>query len=203
LDGYFIRTHNLPVSIVNPNQTGIVNQNDKITLLARGAYYYGVEAQGTLYVGGGLSFFANGSRNYGTYEGSKRRIDGIAKSTAGYGFVFDRAGFFTSLMAKYSGPYTLYSASAPSPDQPLPAGTVTYVQGGYVLHDLSLGYGAKFTPGAFLKSLKVRLQINNLFNRDVILMKSAKATAGAINLQTSTFNPLTPRGMFLTVATEF
>jgi outer membrane receptor protein involved in Fe transport len=106
-------------------------------------------------------------------------------------------------MGKYSGQYSLYTAAAPSPDQPLPAGTLTYIQGGYVLHDLSLGYGTKFSRGAFLKSIKVRLQINNLFNRDVILMKAAKATAGAVNLQTSTFNPLTPRGLFLTVSTEF
>jgi iron complex outermembrane receptor protein len=201
--GYFIRTHNLPVSIVNPNQTGIINQNDKITLVARGAYYSGVEAQGTFYVGNGFSLFGNGSLNRATYEGSKRRIDGVPQATAGYGFVFDRAGFFASLMGKYSGQYSLYTAAAPSPDQPLPAGTLTYIQGGYVLHDLSLGYGTKFSRGAFLKSIKVRLQINNLFNRDVILMKAAKATAGAVNLQTSTFNPLTPRGLFLTVSTEF
>jgi len=201
--GYFIRTHNLPVSIVNPNQTGIINQNDKITLVARGAYYYGLEAQGTYYLGAGLSGFVNASRNYATYEGSKRRIDGVVQSTAGYGFVFDRAGFFASLMAKYSGQYTLYTAAAPSPDQPLPAGTLTVVQGGYTLHDLALGYGAKLARGSFLKSYKVRLQVNNLFDRDVILMKAAKATAGAVNPLTSTFNPLVTRGYFLTVSGEF
>jgi len=201
--GYFIRSHNLPVAVVNPNQTGIINQNDKITLSAKGAYYYGVEAQGTYYLGAGLSAFANASRNYGTYESSKRRIDGIPQSTAGYGAIYDHAGFFASLMAKYSGPYTTYTASAASPDLPLPAGALSIVQGGYTMYDLSLGYGTKLQRGSFLKSFKARLQINNLFDRDVILIKSAKATAGALNVLTSTYNPLVARGYFLTVSTEF
>ena len=59
------------------------------------------------------------------------------------------------------------------------------------------------TTGGFLKSFKARLQINNVTDRNVILLKSAKATAGAFNPLTSTFNPLTPRGYFLTVSSEF
>ena len=200
--GYFIRSHNLPVSIVNPDQTGIINQNDLITYTASGAYYYGLEAQGTYYVGGGFSAFANGSRNYGTYEKSKRRIEGVPQSTMGFGFIYDHAGFFSSIMAKYSGHYTVTTGTA-NPDRPLPAGTVSVVQGGYTLFDLSVGYGAKLQRGGFLKSYKARLQVNNLFDRDVILIKSAKATAGALNRLTSTFNPLTPRGCFLTVSGEF
>ena len=201
--GYFIRTHNLPVTAVNPNQTGIINPNDKVTFTAKGAYYYGVEAQGTYYLAGGLSLFANGSRNYGTYESSKRRIDGIPQVTAGYGFIYDRGGFFASMMAKYSGQYSTYTASAASPDLPLPAGALSIVQGGYTMHDLSLGYGTILKRGSFLKSFKARLQINNLFDRDVILIKAAKATAGALNPLTSTYNPLVTRGYFLTVSTEF
>ena len=71
------------------------------------------------------------------------------------------------------------------------------------MYDLSLGYGRKLQRGGFLKSYKARLQINNLFDRDVILIKSAKATAGALNKLTSTYNPLVARGYFLTVSTEF
>ena len=202
IDGYFLRSHNLPVSVVNPNQAGVINPNDKVTFTARGAYYYGVEAQATFYVGRGLSAFANASRNYATYEGSKRRIDGVAQKTAGFGFIYDRKGFFASLMSKYSGNYTTY-VGAPNPDQPLPASALAVIQGGYTMTDLSLGYGAKLQRGGFLKSYKARLQINNLFDRDVILIKSAKATAGALNKLTSTYNPLTPRGYFLTVSGEF
>jgi iron complex outermembrane receptor protein len=202
IDGYFVRSHNLPVSTINPDQTGIINANDLITFTAAGSYYYGVEAEGTYYVGGGFSAFVNGSRNYATYEKSKRRIDGVAQSTGGFGFIYDHAGFFTSLMSKYSGPYTTY-VGAPNPDQPLPASALTVVQGGYSMFDLSLGYGTKLQRGAFLRSFKARLQINNVFDRNVILLKSPKATAGVLNPLTSTFNPLTPRGYFLTVSSEF
>jgi len=202
IDGYFIRSHNLPVSQVNPNQTGIINPNDLVTFTAAGAYYYGVEAQGTFYVGGGLSTFVNGSRNYATYEKSKRRIDSVPQTTGGFGFIYDQKGFFTSLMSKYSGPYTTYQG-APNPDQPLPASALSVVEGGYTMFDLSLGYGRKLERGNFLKSYKVRLQINNLFDRNVILLKSAKATAGVLNPLTSTYNPLVTRGYFLTFSTEF
>ncbi len=105
-------------------------------------------------------------------------------------------------MSKYSGHYTTYSG-APNPDQPLPATALTVVQGGYALFDLSLGYSTKLERGGFMKSFKARLQINNLFDRDVVLLKAAKVTAGALNPLTSTYNPLTPRGYFLTVSSEF
>ncbi|MEO6245583.1 MAG: TonB-dependent receptor, partial [Opitutaceae bacterium] len=205
-DGYFIRSHNLPITIVNPDQVGVINSNDTITYTATGAYYYGVEAQGTYYLGSGLSVFGNASRNYGTYEKSKRRIDGLNASTAGFGFVYDHAGFFSSLFAKYNGQYTVTDAGKAGPDQPVPAGTVAVVQGGYTMFDLALGYGAKLQGRNFLKSYKVRLQINNLTDRDVILIKAPKATAtgsGVLNRLTSTYNPVTPRGYFLTVSGEF
>jgi outer membrane receptor protein involved in Fe transport len=105
-------------------------------------------------------------------------------------------------MSKYSGPYTTY-VGAPNPDQPLPASSLSVVQGGFTMYDLSLGYGAKLQRGGLLKSFKARLQINNLFDKDVILLKSPKATAGALNPLTSTYNPLVTRGYFLTVSGEF
>jgi outer membrane receptor protein involved in Fe transport len=105
-------------------------------------------------------------------------------------------------MAKYEGPYTVYSG-APSPDLPLPTGAFGVTQGGFTMDDLSLGYGAKLPPRSGLKSYKFRLQVNNVTNRDVILLKSAKATSGAFNPMTSTYNVLTPTGYFLTVSAEF
>ena len=202
IDGYFIRSRNLPLSQINPNQTGIINPNDLVFYTASGAYYYGIEAQGTYYVGGGLSVFANVSRNYATYEKSKRRIDSVPQSTGGFGFVYDHAGFFASVMSKYSGHYTTYQG-APNPDQPLPAGALSVNQGGFTMTDLSLGYGAKLERGSFMKSYKIRLQVDNLFDRKVILLKSAKATAGVLNTLTSTYNPLTPIGFFLTLSGQY
>jgi iron complex outermembrane receptor protein len=201
-DGYFIRSHDIPVQQINPNQTGIVNPNDLIYFTASGAYYYGLEAQATFYLGGGFSLYGNASRNYATYEKSKRRIDSTPQSTGSFGFVYDHGGFFASLMNKYSGNYTTYQG-APNPDQPLPAGALSIVQGGYTITDLSLGYGARFERGSFLKSYKIRLQVNNLLDRKVSLLKSAKATSGAFNPLTSTYNSLTPIGFFLTASGQF
>lgn len=206
-DGYYIRSRNLPVTVVNPFQTGpVINQNDQITYTASGAYYYGVEAQGTFFIGNGLSIFANGSRNNATYEKSKRKIEAVPRSSMGAGLVYDRAGFTASLMSKYTGEYLVTDATKTNPDQPAPAGTLSVVQGGFTMTDLSLGYGMKLKDGGFLKSLKVRLQVNNLFDRDVILLKAAKATAtgsGVMNYLTSTFNPITPRSYFFTLSGEF
>ena len=204
IDGYWIDYRNFPVSFVNPNQPAgqPVNPNDLVTFNAAGAYYYGVEGQATCYVGGGLAAFVNGSRNYATYKKSKRRVDSVPQSTAGFGFIYDRSGFFASLMSKYIGPYTTYSG-APSPDVSLPANALTVVQGGYTMFDLALGYGRKVERRSWLKSYKARLQVNNLFDRDVILLKSPKAAGGAINPLTSTYNPLTPRGYFFTLSGEF
>ena len=210
-DGYFIRSHNIPVTQLNPatNYTDPVTNkvfsspNDTITSMAAGAYYYGVEAEATYYVGGGFSSFVNGSRNYATYEKSKRRIDNVPQATGGFGFLYDHSGFFSSLMAKYTGPYNTY-VGAPNPDTPLPATSSTFTQGGYTLCDLTLGYGMKLERGSFLKSFKARLQVTNLFDREMQTLAKPKALSlGVLNPLTSTYNVYTPRGYFLTVSSEF
>ena len=203
-DGYMINYSYLPVSQNDPT-VAKPGPGDIIYFDARGAYYYGLEGEGTYYVGSGLSVFANGSRNYGTYKGAKRRIESVPQYTAGFGLIYDHAGFFSSLMQKYTGPYTVYSGTN-NPDLPLAAGTLTAVQGGYANYDLSLGYGQKIEHAGFFKSFKARLQINNVFNRDVALLKSPKAVTGSptvLNPLTSTYNVLTLRGYFLTVSSEF
>jgi len=198
IDAYWIDYKNFPVSFINPDQPAgqPVNPNDLVTFNAKGAKYYGVEAEGTYYVGSGLSIFANASRNYAKYKGSDRRVEAVPQTTAGYGLIYDNKGFFGSVFGKYIGPYTVYSGAA-NPDLPLPAGTLSVVQGGYTLYDLSLGYGKK-VEHSFIKSYKIRLQTNNIFNRDVLLLKAPKA-----NPLTSTYNPLTLRDYFLTISTEF
>ncbi len=206
-DGYFIRSHNIPVAqpnpLTNPDASGVNHPNDSITTMAAGAYYYGVEAQGTFYVGGGLSTFVNGSRNYATYEKSKRRIENVPQATGGFGFIYDHAGFFSSLMAKYTGPYTTY-VGAPNPDTPLPTAASTFVQGGYTLFDLSLGCGLRLERGSFLKSVKARLQVTNIFDQKINTLAKPKATTvGVLNPLTSTYNVIPTRGYYLTVSSEF
>ncbi len=200
VDAYYIDYSNLPVQYINPAEVAgskTYDPNDLIYYDAQGAHYYGVEGEATFYVGQGLSLYADGSRNYAVYKGSKRRVENVPQTTGGFGLVYDHAGFFTSIMEKYIGQYTTYGAS-PSPDVPLPPGTLTVVQGGYSLTDLSIGYGWKMPPGSFVKSVKARLLINDIFNRKVQLL--AKPNANPLN---STYSVLTPRDMFLTVSAEF
>jgi len=203
-DGYWINYSNIPVQFINPAEipgTPNYDSNDLVYFDAKGAYYYGAEGEATYYVGGGLSAFVNGSRNYATYKGSKRRVESVPQATGGFGLIYDHAGFFTSVMEKYIGPYTVYSG-APSPDLPIGPNSAA-VQGGYSMFDLAIGYGKKLEHGGFLKSFKFRLQVNDLFDRQVQLMKSPKFTSGVLNPLTTTYSVLTPRDFFLTVSGEF
>ncbi|SDS02687.1 TonB-dependent receptor [Opitutus sp. GAS368] len=194
-DAYWIDFVHFPITQQNPaNPT---NANDVIYTTASGAYYSGLETEVTYYVGGGLSLFGNGSLNRAVYKKSKRQIDGVPQSTAGFGAVYDRAGFSVSLMEKYIGPYNVYSG-APSPDLPLPPTALTAVQGGYSLVDLAIGYGSKLPGHGFLHSYKVKLQVDNILDRKVELLKSVNA-----NPLNSTYNVLVPRDYYLTVSAEF
>ena len=200
IDAYWINYSNFPIQLPNPAEipgTPNFDGNDMVYFNAKGVYYYGVEGEATYYVGEGLSLYADGSRNYATYKSSKRRVENNPQWTAGYGLIYEYDGFFSSLMAKYIGPYTTYSG-APNPDLPLIAGGFSRVQGGYTMYDLSLGYGYKLPAGSFLHSIKFRLQINDLFNREVQLLKSPNA-----NPLNSTYSVLTPRDYFFTVSGEF
>ena len=201
IDGYFIKYTNLPVTYLNPAEipgTPNYDPNDLIYYFARGAYYYGVETEATFYVGDGLSVYGNGSKNYGTYMGSKRRIENNPQSTAGFGFMYDKGSFNASLIAKYIGPYVVYSGAPSDPTLPLPATGYSVTQGGYTMYDLSFGYGVKFAKSSFIKSVKVRMQITDLFDRQVNLLKKPNA-----NPLLSTYSALTPQGMFLTVSGQY
>lgn len=194
-DGYWINYSNLPIQYQNPADN--VDPNDLIYYDAKGAYYYGVEGEGTFYVGKGLSIFANGSRNYATYKGTKRRVENVAQYTAGSGLIYDYSGFSASIMEKYIGPYTVYSP-ATNPDVPLAPTALTFVQGGYAMTDLALSYGRKLPKESFIKSVKVRLQIADIFNREVNLLKKPNA-----NPLLSTYTVLAPRSVFLTISAEY
>jgi hypothetical protein len=115
-----------------------------------------------------------------------------------FGFTYDYAGFNTSIIAKYIGPYTVYSALPANPSLPLPSTNLTAIQGGYTLFDYSLTYGTKLPKGYFIKSVKAHVQVTNLFNRDVLLLKAPNANPASL-----AYTILVPRGVFFTVTGEF
>lgn len=201
LDAYWITYDNYPYTQINPAEipgTPTYDSNDVLYYFATGAYYYGVEAEGTYYVANGLSVFTNGSINKAVFQDSKTVIPSVNHSTGSFGFTYDYSGFNTSLIAKYIGPYTVYSALPANPSLPLPSTNLTAVQGGYTLFDYSLSYGTKLPKGYFIKSVKAHLQLTNLFNRNVLLLKSPNAVVA-----NEAYTVLVPRGVFFTVTGEF
>jgi len=168
--------------------------------VARGAYYQGVEAEGTYFLGYGVSAYANGSINRAVFKGSKLDVPTVPKSTAALGIVYDGNGFFGSLTEKYVGSWTVYNTIT-NPDLPGAGASRSANSQSYWIGDLSLGYGQKFSSG-FFRSFKVRLQVSNVFNQKVQVLDGIDASAA--NAYTKdVFNVLPERNYFLTLALEF
>ena len=168
--------------------------------IAKGAYYSGVEAEATYFLGGGISLYVNGSLNNAQFKGSKLDVPTVAESTGALGFVYDRAGFFGSFTEKYIGSWTVYDAIT-NPDVPGGGATRLGRNRACSLGDLSVGYGHRFDRG-FIRSFKVRLQVSNCFNQKVQVLDSVDASAANAYTKDA-FNVLPERNYFLTFAAEF
>lgn len=168
--------------------------------IARGAYYDGVEAQATYLVGGGLSLYANGSINDATFKGSKLDVPTVPHHTGALGLVYGHGGFFGSLTGKYVGSWVVYD-SVTNPDLPGAGAGRSANSSSYWLSDLSVGYGWKFGQ-SFFRSVKVRLQVSNLFDRKVQVLDSIDGNAANAYAKDA-FNVLPTRNYFLTVSGEF
>jgi len=169
--------------------------------IAKGAHYSGVEAEGTYFVGGGFSLYANGSINEAEFKGSKLDVPTVPKTTAALGFVYSQDGFFSSLTEKYVGSWVVYDAIT-NPDLPGAGASRSANSSSYWIGDFSVGYGMKFEHRAWLKSVKVRLQVSNVFNQKVQVLDSIGANP-ANAYTTDAFNVLPDRNYFLTVSAEF
>ncbi len=168
--------------------------------IAKGAYYSGVEAQATYFLGGGLSVYGNGSINKATFKGSKLDVPTVPNTTAALGVIYGKAGFFGSLTGKYSGDWTVYDAVT-NPDVAGAGAGRAAQSSSYFLSDLSVGYNWKFRQG-FVRSLKIRLQVSNLFDRKVKILEAIDPLVANAYIK-DTFNVLPTRNYFLTVSSEF
>ena len=169
--------------------------------IAKGAHYSGVEAEGTYFVGGGFSLYANGSINEAEFKGSKLDVPTVPKTTAALGFVYSEDGFFSSLTEKYVGSWVVYDTIT-NPDLPGAGASRSANSSSYWIGDFSVGYGMKFEHRAWLKSVKVRLQVSNVFNQKVQVLDSIGANP-ANAYTTDAFNVLPDRNYFLTISAEF
>ncbi|WP_201314327.1 TonB-dependent receptor [Dyella sp. EPa41] len=169
-DVYFINYKNYQFSTTVPGTT------EAVYYLARGAYIKGIEGQATYYVGGGASVFANGSLQDAYFKGSNLDMPNVPERTAAIGVLYEQGGFFASLYDKYSGSQKAYNSSF-NPDV---ASSVTSTIGtsGYWQAAMSLGYGQNLT-GSVIKSYKIRLQVDNLFDAHNLVINSVSGNVGS------------------------
>lgn len=168
--------------------------------IANGAYYSGFEAQATYYLGGGVSAYTNGSINDAKFKKSKLDVPTVPNKTAALGLIYGSSGFFGSLTGKYAGSWTVYDAIT-NPDIAGAGASRAARSSSYWLTDGSVGYSFKAAQG-FLHSVKIRLQVSNLFDRKVQVLDGIDGNAANAYAK-DTFNVLPTRNYFLTVSGEF
>lgn len=189
IDAYWIDYSYLPLTITD------TATSQQYYALASGAYYSGIESQATYSVGGGLSVHANGSINRAVYKKSKIEIPGVSRSTALLGLIYNRGGFFASLTDKFVGDSKVYAAGL-NPDiaSTLRANVVAPSRWS---EDLSFGYSHRVKGQSFIRSLKIKVQVDNLFDRQQQVISSISATA------VPSFIVLPGRNYFFTFSGEF
>jgi iron complex outermembrane receptor protein len=118
--------------------------------------YKGIEAEGTAYVGMGFSIYANGSLNSAKDKGSDVQNPGLwisnaPKSTAALGVIFNRSGWYASLIDKYVG--SRYGDVG----QAIPLGSFSTLDG-------ALNYKVGEEGPAWLRQASIKLAFNNLLD---------------------------------------
>ena len=167
--------------------------------VADGARYKGAEAEATYYVGAGFSLYANGSIAKAKFKGSDLDVPTVPAHTAALGYVYDHGGFFSSFVGKYVSGWTVYDKLT-NPDIAGGGASRSAKSDGYWIGDLSVGYGMTFDR-SFVRSLKVRMQVSNVFDKDVQVLDSIDPSA-ANAYAGDAFNVLPGRSYFLTLSTE-
>lgn len=191
-DFYWIDYRNFPHSSLDltTGQTNVV--------MAKGAYFSGWETEATFYLGAGVSLYANGSINNAKFKKSKLDVNLVPKNTGALGVQYDHSGFFASLMAKYTGAQKIFFSRAPLIFNPDDRNSVTaqYTSGGNAMTNLSLGYAKKFS-GSFIKSVKFKLEVNNILDRKVQVIDNVNAAG------TLLYSVLPNRNYFFSISGEF
>jgi iron complex outermembrane recepter protein len=131
-----------------------------------GTTYKGVEAEGTFYLGDGLSLYANGSVNSAKDHTTGEWVPFAPDFTASLGAIYNRGGWYASLIDKWVG--RTYDASGQ-----------TFPVGSYAILNGALGYKLVSVQG-WLHDASIRLAFDNLLNNtniDMIPGTTAGSTA--------------------------
>jgi iron complex outermembrane receptor protein len=148
-----------------------------------GAIYQGIEVEGTVQVGGGLALYANGSLNDGEYKGRDVAIQLVPRRIAAAGPIYQRNGFYASLLAKYVGPQYLLDNAGTANQDPIKS---------YEDADLALGYTLP-VPGN--RAFNARFNVFNLFDRHALTGLLGSAANG-----TPLYAVLPGRSFFFTLS---
>jgi len=216
-DVYLINIDNLVSSVTDPN-----DPTNTLFFQSKGAWVSGLEAEATFYIGNGLSVYANGSLNRAVYKTDpgvpKFNVaslgafgaNGVPESTASVGLIYNHSGWFASLENKYVGQFVVYSSALVNPDLGLFGQTTTGQLGGkpvavasgespgFWMSDIAVGYAYKMPRWTHVHSVKIKLQLDNVLNRDVQVLSAVGATPAA-----NAYNVLPTTNYFVTVSTEF
>ena len=202
-----------------------VTPNESYSINGGGVIYKGVEAEGTLVLGYGLSLFAGGSVNSAKTKGSNRLqgqdlwVAGAPDYTAALGPIFDNHDFYASLLTKRVG--TRYFGAnrtnlTPNNGQLVPTAASEIVDpvtgrvftsnrlAPYQTTDLTVGYRFTRIP-PLAERLRVEFQVQNLFNSRRATDGNGRLLAGrdAVDPANSTFQYLSPRAYYGSLTLEF
>ncbi|HVU32997.1 MAG TPA: TonB-dependent receptor [Opitutaceae bacterium] len=195
VDAYYIDFSNYAYS--GPNDA---NGDPLYWGVARGAHYYGGETELTYAFGNGFSAYLNGSIIRAKFKGSDLDVPTVPESTAALGLNYSVDGFFASFAEKYVGSWVAYD-NLTNPDIAGGGAARRADSAAYALGDVSIGYGLKLGQ-CFLHTLKVRLQVSNVFDRKVQVLESIDSNPANAYAK-DTYNVLPTRNYFLTVSAEF
>ena len=169
-DVYYIPFSNYTASITEPAGTLYFDEGN--------ALYRGIEVEGTYKIGGGLSFYGNGSLNDARFSNGVH-IYQSPQNTAAGGFIFSRNGVFKERDAVYGSLLVKEIGKQFGLNGQTSAGrpTASYAIQPYQTLDFAIGYTFPFS-GPILGQHKIRIGLNlyNLVN-DHSLIGYAGATA--------------------------
>ncbi|MDR3435205.1 TonB-dependent receptor domain-containing protein [Telmatospirillum sp.] len=188
-DAYFINFANYIQQFTLPgsNQTYYSNLG--------GVYYKGIEAEGTMVVGYGVSLYANGGLLSAQSKGSHLWVGGVPNATATTGIIYDRDSLYGSVMTKFVGDQFIGTQIATSDANKIAS---------YATTDLTIGYHlGDMMPQT--KDIRLQLQVLNLFDQRPIFDGSTKFLAGntALDYGKSTWSWMPGRIFMGTVTVGF
>jgi iron complex outermembrane receptor protein len=173
-DVYYIDFDNMISSVNIGNDTVYSNQG--------GVNYYGVEAEGTVYVADGFSLYANGSLNQARTKKGNQWVPNTPDATAAAGVIYNRNGIYGSLIDKWVG--SRYG------DTNQKQGLDPFNQ-----LDLSVGYTLTGAPKR-VPPVSIKLEVDNLLDSTGINYFSGYASDG----KTPLYYTQPGRSFFLTAS---